>query len=310
MKIRRIITILMISFVALALLVSCNEQNPPHAHDLSHGYESDEADHWLLCSGCNEKIDLGTHTWSEVVTSDDEGGSVASCYCTVCGYRKVIKNDEGDAKPVSAQFYWGVSVYSFDFLTKYVLGDDGKVSEAYHYELNTFGDRDTSKLCEAMKDVYVYDESGRLEFVEFYGINEGESAMLGKYGLTYNSLGEIDKIFYYDAGYDQPDENNYLTCTYESGKLSRVISTEDGLSLIIKIEGGKISGVSNGSGTSEWDAYQISYNTEGNILMLTDVMDDVVCTKRFEYNSDNMPISFEYKEGGAVLYTMTLVYEN
>ena len=310
MKIRRIITILMISFIALALLVSCNEQNSSHTHDLSNGYVTDEADHWLVCSKCCEKIDLGAHTWSEVVMSDDEGGSVASCYCTVCGYKKVVKDDEGGTKPVNAQFYWGMSVYHFDFLTKYLLDDDGKVTAACHYQLVTFGDRDTARLHEVMRDVYVYDDSGMLEFVEFYDIGDDGSEMLGKYVLTYTSPDKIDKIIYYDYGFNQPGESNYLTCTYESGKLSRVVSTENGSSLIIKIEGGKISGFSNGSGTSEWDAYQISYNTEGNILMFTDVTSDVVSSKRFEYNSENMPINFEYKEGGVVLYTMTLVYEN
>ena len=60
-------------------------------HNFSKVWSSDLTSHWHACldSGCNEKADVGTHTFDAGMTSTD--GTATVYICTVCGYEKVVE---------------------------------------------------------------------------------------------------------------------------------------------------------------------------------------------------------------------------
>ena len=98
MKTRTLRMLLSVMALCLALatvFVACEKKTPDetkHTHDLSNGYSKDADNHWQTCSGCDEKLNLEAHKWSEWATTDDEGGSVSSRYCTVCNEKQIEEN--------------------------------------------------------------------------------------------------------------------------------------------------------------------------------------------------------------------------
>lgn len=60
-----------------------------HTHSLSKDYSKDETGHWHTCSGCDEKVDFGTHTEDSgtvTVQPTETSTGVMTYYCSVCGY--------------------------------------------------------------------------------------------------------------------------------------------------------------------------------------------------------------------------------
>ena len=60
-----------------------------HTHSLSEDYSKDETGHWHICSGCDEKVDFGTHTEDSgtvTVQPTETSTGVMTYYCSVCGY--------------------------------------------------------------------------------------------------------------------------------------------------------------------------------------------------------------------------------
>ena len=80
---KRFILTLLIVLCSFITLVSCG-----HKHKFDNNYLTDEENHWLKCSECEETKDLGKHTWD--MGADTANGVVFTC--TVCGYQKTDKN--------------------------------------------------------------------------------------------------------------------------------------------------------------------------------------------------------------------------
>lgn len=58
-----------------ALILTACGGDPPHTHNWSSMFSSNDSTHWLTCDGCSEKKDEGTHTYIDDV-------------CSVCGWIK------------------------------------------------------------------------------------------------------------------------------------------------------------------------------------------------------------------------------
>lgn len=61
-----------------------------HIHTFGE-WKSDETDHWKECTGCDDKADLGGHTyggWKVTEKATEEKEGLKERKCTVCGYRE------------------------------------------------------------------------------------------------------------------------------------------------------------------------------------------------------------------------------
>ena len=69
------------------ILVSCKS----HTHEISENWFSDSENHWHTCSGCEEILDLASHTygeWTVVQAATETATGTEKRFCTFCKYEE------------------------------------------------------------------------------------------------------------------------------------------------------------------------------------------------------------------------------
>ena len=59
-----------------------------HTHQVGEDWNKDDAQHWHVCDGCDERVDVADHTWNEgevTVEATEQTAGNKTYTCTVCG---------------------------------------------------------------------------------------------------------------------------------------------------------------------------------------------------------------------------------
>ena len=72
-----------------------------HTHSLLKEYETDINYHWKTCQKCFELVDKELHSWDEGTKSVEDGLTITTYTCSVCGHKKVsVEGIENYSNPL------------------------------------------------------------------------------------------------------------------------------------------------------------------------------------------------------------------
>ncbi len=330
-NLRKILMALLICVMIVSVFVACNdtpaespdnipsggtpaetpsgtpdETDPSHTHVFGAEWKADGENHWHECE-CGEKKDVTAHVFSEEM---EVAGNIIVYTCTVCEKDIAVPYDPTEA----VSYYWAPSIYDEDLIARYCINKGGKIVAIRHYLVCNETEYTFGALYEEMRDVFVYDKSGKLQFVEVYEDYSGAQlgvygayeklSMSAKYGFTYTADGKMDKVLWYDGDNEKPDEGTLMQCVYgNGGALERLDVYEgDEVYLSFFIENGKIVKMTDGG---DGDGAEIIYNSDGNVISTK--KNELIQNMAYEYNEMGYPSKITFDVGGedesSVIYT-------
>ena len=218
---KKILIMLLALSIAAFAFAGCGDKNidPPAKHTANDYWSASPESHWHDCSECDDKTELGKHTF-------DENGECTVCRATVYenedGSKDVYVYDEQGALTLQAGYDSnGEQTYIIRSVNEYY--DDGNVSAYRTYIDGILTDEATFLRC---KD----PENGEVYMSEYIAYEEDGSKRVEKYDEASN----LDTVTFYDAEgeitaverntYEFDGEGNRLRyTTYVNDKISRDI---------------------------------------------------------------------------------------